>query len=128
MQSLSTKYTEEYDKFQVKPSKAHATRLRLILLEINKLTTQLRKELLDMSKALPTKQRTKKLVPIEQVKEETQVVEPIIKQIESPVETPIEPVTEIKFTDIVHSSVIKKSGSRIKKGANKIPSLEPKHT
>jgi hypothetical protein len=57
--------TAEQVKYNAKKSKAGATRVRALLLEVKKCADASRRSILEDAKAIPVKERTKKLVPID---------------------------------------------------------------
>lgn len=58
-QSIET-LKNELSLYELKPSKVGATRLRKSLMEMSKACSQTRKEVLETSKSVPVKTRTKK--------------------------------------------------------------------
>jgi hypothetical protein len=90
MNTLIDKYMSEFDEYTKKPSKKLAISIRASLLEISKFCAVQRVQFLQESKNMPTKPRSKKLVPLtppepEPVKVETVQPEPEpVKSVEKP--------------------------------------------
>ena len=59
IKSLTATFNIEFERFHAKKIKVAATRCRILSIQIEKLNKQLRKELLDERKSLPTKAKTK---------------------------------------------------------------------
>ena len=80
MNTLIDKYYNEFEQYTANPSKKLAISIRASLLEISKFCAVQRAQFLQESKNMPTKPRSKKLVPI-------------TPEVSTPVPTP-EPVPE----------------------------------
>jgi hypothetical protein len=84
LQNAITEYNDELNRYNVKQTKISGTRIRGLLMQINKLTKETRKEILEAQKLVPKKPRTKKH-PVNEVQEVVQevvqeeVVAPIAK-------------------------------------------------
>jgi len=71
-------YNSESAKYAIKPSKVSGTRVRNLLMSVNKLTKEVRKDILTAQKAVPKKPRVKKDV-VEVVQEVQEIVQPEVK-------------------------------------------------
>ena len=106
MEALMDKYKSEFEQYTAKPSKKLAISIRASLLEISKLCAVQRTQFLQESKNMPTKPRSKKLVPITpEVSQSFQLLEtlnqkpqePVPEPVPEPVQTPTAvPVPEVK--------------------------------
>ena len=73
-------YEEELAKYDAKPNKTNSTRVRNSLMAVNKLTKEVRKDVLTAQKAIPTKPRVKKTETVLEEPVEPEVVEtPVVK-------------------------------------------------
>jgi hypothetical protein len=73
-------YEEELAKYDAKPNKTNSTRVRNSLMTVNKLTKEVRKDVLTAQKALPVKPRVKKSETVTEVAEKpVEIVEPVVK-------------------------------------------------
>jgi len=79
LQNVITEYNEELNRYNVKKTKISGTKIRGLLMQINKLTKETRKEILEAQKAIPKKSRTKKehVQEVQEVVQE-QVVAPVV--------------------------------------------------
>jgi hypothetical protein len=80
LQTAINEYNDELSRYNVKQTKISGTKIRGLLMQINKLTKETRKEILEAQKAIPKKPRSKK-EPITEVQEVVQeeVVAPVVK-------------------------------------------------
>jgi hypothetical protein len=80
LQQAITEYNDELSRYNVKQTKISGTRIRGLLMQINKLTKETRKEILEAQKAIPKKTRTKKehVQAVQEVVQE-EVVAPVVK-------------------------------------------------
>ena len=60
LQQAINEYNMELEKYNVKPTKISGTKIRGHLMQINKLTKEVRKEILEAQKLVPKKTRAKK--------------------------------------------------------------------
>ena len=97
MDALMQKYMTEFEQYTAKPSKKLAISIRASLLEISKLCAVQRTQFLQESKNMPTKPRTKKLVPLTQeppfILTESESKKPVVSEpppvvVEQPKEPP----------------------------------------
>lgn len=72
-------YEEELAKYDAKPNKSNSTKVRNSLMTVNKLTKEVRKDVLTAQKLIPTKPRVKKSETIVEVAEPVEIVEPVVK-------------------------------------------------
>jgi hypothetical protein len=72
-------YEEELAKYDAKPNKSNSTKVRNSLMTVNKLTKEVRKDVLTAQKALPVKPRIKKEKEHEPVEEPVEIEEPVVK-------------------------------------------------
>jgi ATP sulfurylase len=77
----------ELEKYNVKQTKISGTKIRGLLMQINKLTKEARKEILEAQKAVPKKPRAKKETV---AKEDDELVEKVV--------APTPPVKAVKST------------------------------
>ena len=89
LQNAINEYNSELEKYNVKPTKISGTKIRGHLMQINKLTKEARKEILEAQKAVPKKPRAKKVTVAE-----TESDEDLVEKVVSP--TP--PVKVVKST------------------------------
>jgi len=89
LQNAITEYNDELSRYNVKPTKISGTKIRGHLMQINKLTKEARKEILDAQKAVPKKPRAKK-----ETVTKTESDEELVEKVVSP--TP--PVKVVKST------------------------------
>ena len=87
LQQAINEYNMELEKYNVKPTKISGTKIRGHLMQINKLTKEARKEILEAQKAVPKKPRAKKVTVAE-----TESDEDLVEKVVSP--TP--PVKAVK--------------------------------
>lgn len=70
LQNAITEYNDELSRYNVKPTKISGTKIRGHLMQINKLTKEARKEILEAQKLVPKKPRAKKETAKEEEDEE----------------------------------------------------------
>ena len=87
LQNAITEYNMELEKYNVKQTKISGTKIRGLLMQINKLTKEARKEILEAQKAVPKKPRAKKETVAE---EDEELVEKVV--------SPTPPVKVVKST------------------------------
>ena len=90
LQQAINEYNMELEKYNVKPTKISGTKIRGHLMQINKLTKEARKEILEAQKAVPKKPRAKK-----ETVAETQSDEELIEKVASPT-PPVKPIKVVK--------------------------------
>ena len=73
LQNAITEYNMELEKYNVKQTKISGTKIRGLLMQINKLTKEARKEILEAQKAVPKKPRAKKETVAEAEEDEEHV-------------------------------------------------------
>ncbi len=76
LQQAIQSYNDELANYTAKTNKSNSTKVRNALMNMNKLTKEVRKDVLVAQKALPTKTRVKKEVIVEEPVEEPEIVEP----------------------------------------------------
>lgn len=79
LQQAINEYNDELSRYNVKPTKISGTKIRGHLMQINKLTKETRKEILEAQKLVPKKTRAKK-----ETVAETQSDEDLVEKIVSP--------------------------------------------
>ena len=77
LQNAITEYNMELEKYNVKQTKISGTKIRGLLMQINKLTKEARKEILEAQKAVPKKPRAKKET-VAEAEEDEELVEKVV--------------------------------------------------
>jgi len=90
MDALMQKYMTEFEQYTAKPTKKLAISIRASLLEISKLCAVQRTQFLQESKNMPSKPRSKKLVPI------TPEPPPVVPEVQKEPSPVVEPPTVVE--------------------------------
>jgi hypothetical protein len=72
-------YEEELANYTAKTNKSNGTKVRNALMAVNKLTKEVRKDVLAAQKLIPTKTRVKKETVVEEPVEITEPETPVVK-------------------------------------------------
>ena len=77
LQNAINEYNEELTRYNVKQTKVSGTKIRGLLMQINKLTKEERKKILETQKLIPKKTRAKKETVVKE-EEDQDLVEKVV--------------------------------------------------
>jgi hypothetical protein len=79
LQKAIQAYNDEMITYNIKNNKSNGTKVRNALMAVNKLTKEVRKDVLAAQKLIPTKTRVKKETVVEEPVEITEPETPVVK-------------------------------------------------